>query len=371
LMILFAGLFYLGTFTEYSFVFFVASIGVYFLLRIGEQKMSRKLIVAWMIIQLGAIALYGFHYLTQIRKLMDSPSAQNNIAGWLRNMFPWREDYLLAFAAKGTLKQFTYLFASTTGGIVMGCAFLFGLFLLWKGRSHEERKRTHAMLVLFAMPFLFACAGALVRIHPYGHSRHTVFLAIFIAACIAVALEKVVRSRTWIILPAMFLLIPFWLIGADKDPHNISKKRHQRKVMLRGIQHVRKTIPPGSRIFTDGETRYILNYYLGPRENSRSQEKAPAQEFYSNYHLVSFRYTYSTKDEFMEDFIKYREKFRINPEESVWVVDGGWTLTPFGSKVINDPRSLDYLQDFGRVLVVFKTPPYYGSDQILNTPSSK
>jgi len=184
LMSLFAVLLYIGTFTEYSFVFFVASIGVYFLLRIRGLKVSRQLMITWMITQMGAIALYGFHYLTQIRKLMDHPSAQSNIGGWLRNMFPWPEDNLLVFFAQGTVNQFTYLFASTPGGIIMGCVFLFSLILLWKGRSYEERNRTHAMLGLFIMPFLFAFVGALTRIHPYGHSRHTVFLAIFIAACV-------------------------------------------------------------------------------------------------------------------------------------------------------------------------------------------
>lgn len=370
-MALFAGLLYIGTFTEYSFVFFAASIGIYFLLRVRGQKVSRELMVAWMITQLGAVALYGFHYLTQIRKLMNHPSAQGNIESWLRDMFPWPGDFLLVFAARGTVKQFTYLFASIPGGIIMGCVFLFSLNLLWKGRSREERKRTRAMLALFVMPFLFACAGALARIHPYGHSRHTVFLAIFIAACVAVALEKIVRSRTWIVLPAMFLLIPFWHLAALQDPNNIRKERHQRKMMLRGIQYIRKTIPPGSLIFTEKETEFILGYYLRPRKASRIKEREPTPALYNNYHLVFSRYNYSKEEEFVEDLMKFREKFGINPEESVWVVDGGWNLIPFKSKTINGFSGIHYLQDFGKVLLVFKTPPNYGPTHLLKTPSSK
>jgi len=370
-MVLFAGLLYLGTFTEYSFVFFVASIGIYFLLRIHRQKVSRKVMVAWMITQFGVIALYGFHYLTQIRKLMNHPSAQKDIGGWLRNMFPWPGDNLLVFSARGAVNQFTYLFSSTSGGIIMGCVFLFGLILLWKGRSHEEQKRTRAMLALFLMPFLLAFAASLARIHPYGHSRHTVFLAIFIASCIAVTLEKIVRSRKWVILPAMLLLIPFWYFTKAQHLNNIENNRNQREIMLSGIQYIQKTIPPGSLIFTEYETRDILNYYLGPRKASLSQEKEPTQELYSKYRLVSFQYSYHKEEDFVEDFMKFRKKYGVNPKESVWVVDGGWGLIPFKSKRINDLRGTPYRQEFDGVLLVFKTPPNYGSSHILKTPSSK
>jgi len=370
-MTLFAGLIYIGTFTEYSFVFFVASIGIYFLLRIRWQSVSRKVMVAWVITQFGVIALYGLHYLTQIRKLMNHPSAQNDIGGWLRNMFPWPGDNLLIFGARGAVNQFTYLFASTPGGIIMACVFLFGLILLWKGRSREERKRTRAMLPLFLMPFLFAFAAALARIHPYGHSRHTVFLSIFIASCIAVTLEKIVRSRKWVVLPAMLLLIPFWYFNKIQDPNNIGKDRNQREIMLSGIQYIQKTIPPGSLIFTEYETRDILNYYLGPRKASLFQVNEPTEELYSKFRLFSSRYSYHKEEDFVEDFMKFRKIYGINPEESVWVVDGGWGLIPFKSKMINNLRGTPYRQDFGRVLLVFKTPPNYGPIHLLRSPSSK
>jgi len=141
--------------------------------------------------------------------------------------------------------------------------------------------------------------------------------------------------------------------------------------MLRGIQYIRKTIPQSSPIFTDGETKDILNYYLRPRQIYRFRESEPKKTIYSNYHLVSFRYTYPTEEEFIEDLMKFREKFRINPEESVWVVDSGWNLTPYKSKAINDLRNISYPQDFDKVLFVFKTPQYYGVSHILKNFSSK
>lgn len=288
-MALSAGLLYLGTFSEYSFVFFAGSIAIYFLLRVHGQKVSRELIVAWVITQAGVLALYGFHYLTHVRELMGHPSAQSNMEGWLRGAFPWPGDNLLVYAVRGAAKQFAYVFASIPGGIVMACLFLFGLIVLWQGRSSEERKRTRAILALFVMPFLFACAGGLVRIHPYGRSRHTVFLAIFIAAGVAVALERLVRSRKWTVLPAMFVLIPFWHLTVVQDQNNIRKERHQREMMLTGIEYVRRTIPHGSLIFADGETRSILNYYLGPGNTSRAPHREPSKEFYTDYRLVALR----------------------------------------------------------------------------------
>jgi 4-amino-4-deoxy-L-arabinose transferase-like glycosyltransferase len=368
-MWLFAMLLYLGTWTEYSFIFFTASIGIYFLLRIRGKKISRNLMFNWMFIQIGAIALYGFHYLTHVRKVMNHPSSQFLIESWLPHSFPGIADNVFVFAVRGTLKQFAYLFASIPIGIIMGFLFLFGLILIWKGRSRDDAKRSHAMLAIFVVPFLFTCAGALARIHPYGNSRHTVFLALFIASCVGVALEKLIKSRTWIVLPAFLLVIPLWHLTAVQDPGNIRKERHQRDMMLQGINYIRSTVDPGALIITDTETRFILNYYLRPKKTSRFKEKEPTEEFYSNYHLVSFRYVYRTEEEVVEDFIKLLKKGKINPRESLWIVDGGWNPILLKSETINGFCEVPSLKDFGRVLLVLKTAPNYWLTNNLRTPS--
>jgi hypothetical protein len=368
-MVLFGGLLYLGTFSEYSFAFFAGSIGIYFLLRVWGQKVSLELIVVWVITQIGGLALYVFHYVTHIKILMNHPSSQSSLDGFLKGAFPWPGDNLLVYMALQTVKQFAYLFASIPLGLVMGCVFLFGLVILWQGGAPEKIKRTRAMVALLVVPFLLTCATSIAHIHPYGRSRHTVFLGIFIAAGVAVALERLTRIRRWTILPAMLLMIPVWYLIAGQDQNNINKERHQLKTMKAGIEYLRKTIPNGSLIFTDFETRLTLNYYLGPRKSHGSGKWEPESEFYTDYHLVALRWGYFTEKEFLEDFMVFRNNYRISPEESVWVVDGGFDIISFESRTENGHRGLPGLKNFGNVLLVFQTPPHYSPAYLTATSS--
>jgi len=237
----------------------------------------------------------------------------------------------------------------------MGCVFLIGLALLWKKRSGGKLKDTLAMTVLWVLPFLFACAGAIMRIHPYGHSRHTVFLAIFMAVGIGVALERLFRFRMWAVLPAMAVLIPLWHQTANKDPNNIGNERHQRGTMLQATEYIRNTVGTGSLILADGETKRILNYYLRPAEPS------PLRAVNDGYHLVSYRYTYGRVKDFIEDVAKFREQFDMEREAPVWAVDGGW-YPLFARRDVSERFSrMARLKHFGNVLCVIRMPPDEGS----------
>jgi hypothetical protein len=209
------------------------------------------------------------------------------------------------------------------------------------------------MILLFVVPFLFASVGGLLQLHPYDRSRHTIFLSIFIAAGVAVALEYVIRSRMWIVLPAMLFLIPVWHLTATPDKHNLKKERHQREIMVNAIEYIRETIPPGSLIFTDHETRWQLVYYLRQRESTRLL----TWKLQNDYRLVSFRWVYNTKKELLNDLLLFREREAINPEEAVWVVDGGFHQIAFDPKSDNGLFRIHSLRDFGKVLLILQTPP--------------
>src|SRR5690606_24715090 len=137
--------------------------------------------------------------------------------------------------------------------------------------------------------------------HPFGESRHTAFLGIFLAAAIAIACERLIRRHPGILLPAALVVLPAWHLVANEDWHNIARARHDRDQMLAAVHHLRATIPAGSAILMDEETRFILAYYTdSPRTPSVPHSQAVASGA-GGFRLAAYRHSFRSTDEIAED----------------------------------------------------------------------
>jgi len=347
----------LGIVSEYYVAFFAAAAGVGFLLRAWKQAPSRRLWIAWAVGQACGVALYGFLFVTQIRPMLSSPMGDAENEGWLHGAFPWPGDNLAVFLASGAVKQFAWLFASISTGTLMTLPFVAGLWFLWKGKSPAERLPSRLVIALTATMFVLAAAAAVFHFHPFGRSRHTGFLGIFIAAVIAIALERVLRRRPGMLLPAALVLLPAWHFFAIEDQNNIAASRHQRRRMLAAIEHLRTRIPAGAAILMDGETRLLVDYYAGPRGSARVPRQQKAREWASgDYRLVSYRFSYQAIPQIADDLRQFRADYRLPSDNAVWLIDGGWSLFEYR----NTPQDQAFrtgMENLGDVLWIVKVPP--------------
>ncbi len=71
------------------------------------------------------------------------------------------------------------------------------------------------MATLLVSPFVIASGGALAKIYPHGGSRHSVFLAIFIAAGAGIGLGWPLRRR---LLPVVVVTAVLFPLEIDGDP---------------------------------------------------------------------------------------------------------------------------------------------------------
>jgi hypothetical protein len=94
------------------------------------------MVVAWIVGQLGALALCVFLYFSHISKLKSS-GLPNQIADtWLRtSIFHSRQDHFAAFFVRNTIRLFRYFFSHGTIGVLGLLFFLLGIGLLFRDRT--------------------------------------------------------------------------------------------------------------------------------------------------------------------------------------------------------------------------------------------
>ncbi len=343
---------WVGILSEYFVAFFAGAAGIVFLLRAWKQPPSRRLWLTWAAGQAGGIALYGFLFITQILPMLSTPAGQAENESWLHDAFPWPEDNLALFLYRAAIKQFLWLFASQPIGHLMRVASLAGLWFLWKGPSRSDQLSSRLLIVLTVTAFALTAVGSMAHFHPFGESRHTAFLGIFLVAVIAIALERLVRGAPGILLPAALILLPAWHLVANEDLNNIPRTRHQREQMLAGIQYLRANVRADSAILMDGETRYILAYYMGEHRvgpaHSQAIDAGP-----DDFRFAVYRYSFQSTDEIAEDVQRFRADFNLPADAAVWLIDGGWGLF----KMPEGVEQKDYkITSFGRVLRVLRVP---------------
>jgi hypothetical protein len=355
---LFAVSLYLGIFTEYSTAWFTAAAGLYFALRIREPGVTARLRVAWLLTQAGAACFYAFLYFTQITYLQAEAKRPDSFLGtWYLALYPSGDFHPIEYLLRATFWQFEYLFSSLYLGLAAFGLFAVGLLtLLWKAVLLRARPLL-ALAVLITSPFLIAAAGAFAHIYPYAKSRHTVFLAIFIATGVALGVDFLCRSRMVASLLLAGTLVLAWQWIALPDPHNMPRERQRREFLVEALRYLRSEIPPGSLILMEDETRLILKYYLDGRGWPPKLERR--HELIAGYRMVAMRFSFSGVNDLVEDIETVRREYGLAPEEPVWVADGGFYSALYHALVEypNLGLALRKVRVFGDGIVIAQAPP--------------
>jgi hypothetical protein len=351
-MILFNVSLDLAILTEYSAAYFAGAVGIYFLLRAREREVAPRLWVVWATGQLSALMIYGALYQISIKPRMLTK--QGMIDGFLRGAFPAPHQNLFLFGAFATLKQFAYAFSSIILGVAAAILFGAALVILWRDRS-PARTRNRLFAVLLVLPFLFGCTAALLMLHPYGRSRHTVILSLFVTAGVAVALERIFRSYAWI--GALTLGI-VWMLSADPDQNNIARSRDRRTSMIAAIDYLRSSVPPGSFVLADLETSRYLHFYMPDRRDLRLQTDFDSKDGpVDRLHVVWRRWDFGEAGDFVADLSSVRKEFGLRPDAPIWVIDGGFDGGIDARLRQRFPGiSLPAFHDFDRAVTVFQAP---------------
>jgi hypothetical protein len=197
----------LALLSHYAAFRFAAAAIVYSALRLAAGPRSPRLAAAWASASafLAAVALLLAR--SHVARLRGGALEAEARSTWLREAYFHRgETGPAAFLWRQTLSLFHYVFSSTVAGIVALGLFLFAIAWLVRRRQPSA--------VLLGLPLALAAAGGLLSVYPYGGTRHSVDLAVFLSAGVGLALSRLTGERRWVVLAAAAALAPAAFLAA-------------------------------------------------------------------------------------------------------------------------------------------------------------
>ncbi len=176
-----------------------------------------------------------------------------------------------------------------------------------------------AAAVLLVAPFAAASLAAFALVHPYGMTPQTSCLALLAAVGIAVALGMLLGR--WVI-PAIvlaLLFVPLWHL--QRPPGD------RKPALAASLEQVRSSIPPGSLVLSDAESRLILGHYLAPLEDAPGIGRLPREDRLAGIRWFIARWSHGRPGGLESDLQLMGKAY---PELSgpVWVIrDGGLSIS--------------------------------------------
>jgi hypothetical protein len=321
-MALFSAALWLAILAEYSAAWFAAGAGVYALVRFFQTRPRLSLAAVWGVSQAGGLALYAALYFTVLAPHLDPQAKDAVISSYLRHAFPQPGQNFAAFFLQGTLDQFAFLFYAAAAAIPAALLYLFGSWLL-------IRTRRAAVAALCTLPLPLVCAAAIAGLFPYGRTRHTAILALFLAAAIGVSVDAILRSRHgWIFAAAGAAALAFTAMQAAPALIRLHATVQRGDALVKGLAYLRANVPSGSPLLTDRKSALVLHYYLcGPRMAKPANVNRFTELDLCEYRAFTPDWSISTPATLLDHLPSFRRRYSIAPGAPVWVLDAGFDLS--------------------------------------------
>ena len=348
---------YLAMLSHYSSLLFVATLGIYGLIRLWQSTNSFALIVTWCFTQIGALALIIFLYVTHVSKIKHTTMAEQAFDSWLyKSYFHAGHDHWISFVFARTFSVFQFAFGQSVIGDLAALAFVTGAVLLWRGQTSRGSAAPgpRMLAILLLLPFLLNCVAGLLDAYPYGGTRHSVFLAIFAFAGVSVfaawlAGERVTRG----LIVAMAIIAFCWAFRSIRHPYIY--RVDQRSAHMQGAVSFIQQVPRSDLIFVDYESGLELGHYLCHQQPIRYDGSIPG---FLVFNCGGHRIVSTINDLWAFDLPMFRDQWNqlvknaaLKSGDQVWVAQAGWIVT-----LADDLRksgSQIQVQSFGKNIQMF------------------
>ena len=334
-MAAFSSCLYLAMLFHYSAFLFAAALGIYALFRIFTERPPANLVAAWVIGQLGGLALAAFLYKTHLSKL-GAGDSRTVLQGWMsllylhRSFFDRTHDNPLIFLVGHSFGVFQYFFGQLAVGDAMGFLFVIGIVLLLRGkRFSEDRISSRRLAVFLLLPFAIAGIACLAHAYPYGGTRHVAFLLIPEVAGVSLAMVRLAADRWDRGLTIATLVIVACIAFGKPRPPRMERADQSRTHMADAIDFVRDNIKPSDLIFTDYQSDLTFGHYLC-QQRPISLDVAPpnfeqfscgGHQVVSAFHETAWMFQ---ADSFPKEWQQFAQSYSLKPGDTVWIVQAGW-----------------------------------------------
>ncbi len=325
--------FWLALSSHYSAFFFVAVMGLYSLLRFHGSELSTSTLAAWIVGEVGELALAVTFYLTHLSKIKHTTMAEQAFEGWLRkSYFHPGKDNPLTFLVTRSFSFFQYIFGQLVIGDLVALLFVAGAILLLRSRAQtsDAAGQRYRFAVLLVFPFLVNYGAALFDLYPYGGTRHCVDLFVFAIAGVSFCLAKIVGDSTLrgIALSLMMVALCF-LFRTNHAPY-IARADQERVQMDRATLFLREQLPASDSILTDYESGIMLGHYLCENRPVSDEGSIPGflVSHCGGHRIISTDHDLwaFTPPTFFSQWDHLVQGGYLKAGETVWVAQVGWMI---------------------------------------------
>jgi hypothetical protein len=321
----------LALLSHFAALIVALTLGIYALLRFASNAVNRPVFFAWVAGQSCAlgVVIFLFAYNWPAIKARNAPQAV--AASYLRRSVFWPgEESPWTFVGRNTIRVFHYFFDQGAVGVLALVVFLCGIVILIRGQ-HPVRARqpsSRQLAFLFLLPFVVNSITGLLRLYPYGGSRHNVYLAIFAMPAIAVALtEWCPRRKWWKSVAVAVALTVCYLFPHPQDEY--IRWRNQNRRLMTGAVAALSALPRNSTIFTDDQGGLLLSYYLC-HSRAVQIEQRPYQPFLEarcgDYRVISLdpNLWIFKAETFADTLRRVQRTYDLPPGSPLWLFQAGW-----------------------------------------------
>lgn len=345
-MLLFGAFLCLAIYTQYSAIWVAIAAGIYALVRIFSGELKKSAMFGWIASQVFALALLGLLWMTHLTRLRNGVMKSVAVNGWLRAEYFQAGEHVLRFLSRTTADAFLYLlsrqlatsYAIPIGGVVIAMVFIFAIVLLLTNCVRAVKTTpgsTRMFGVLMLLPVVVGCAGALLRLYPYGGSRHVAYLAPFVMAGIALAIAWLSRKVFWVGIAATVAAVIACNAGADPAEYMPTADQASAR-MVQAVEYIRESVPAGGVIVVGYNGSLVLRYYLcsGAENSIQNYEDKISQFSCGRYEMARTRsYEWTFTSENMGGILAEMEKqFGWRPRQPIWLVQAA--ETPLKSAIL-------------------------------------
>ena len=265
LLIAYAGCATAAVLTHYSALLALGSLGVLVMVDGVRRGFARREWIRLLAIQVIPALTVVTLYVVHLRNLMSLDGAANATEGWLGA-------YMIRDAGDVWLSMMGF-HSGMVGETLAASAAILTLVAL----GLAARKRAWNVLSVGASALFIAAAGAAAVLYPFGATRHTAWLLVFVTPVLAWLLAMMFTSGRRLAGASAVVLAALWLgggglgglLGADTMPPEISEH-----VLQQGhLEAMREVLDPQaapSVVFMSTETyQLLMPLYTSEREAAR------------------------------------------------------------------------------------------------------
>lgn len=346
--------------SHFSAFLFAPALGIYAIWRMWSSRPRLSVISAWIAGQLAALGLCAFLYFSQIRQLSQYFGGQDPTQGWMGTAYLSHSYFVpgkvnpLVFIVGRTVGVFQYVFRQLAVGDLGFILFLIGVVFIFRQRPVSARVTSRQIGCLLLLPFAINCAAALVRVYPYGGTRHSCMLIPFALAGVSVALAELLRRKVFVAIVAALVISLVCHLSTAKELPYVAPDAQQSAHMQAAMAFIQQ-IPQAELIFADVQTNLLLGHYLCNRRPVVADRAVPGLVSYEcGGHRViasTTKYIFTARS-FYNQWQEMIGKYHLQPGSKIWVAQMGW-YTYLEFELENFPQFQITPHDFGPQIQIF------------------